>query len=119
MTYFPNVRVEVLETGDAFVRVRIGEEGSGCMEGYMPAENLAYGEEGVRAVLGRIVEYSSPNAVILYAERNTKSSIIQSGIDLVSANAWDTAMIGFMSAGGTQRGWLRFQALLTADSGKG
>ena len=87
MTYFPNVRVEVLETGDAFVRVRIGEEGSGCMEGYMPAENLAYGEEGVRAVLGRIVEYSSPNAVILYAERNTKSSIIQSGIDLMAANA--------------------------------
>ncbi|MEE0299682.1 MAG: hypothetical protein UD963_10355, partial [Christensenellales bacterium] len=38
-------------------------------------------------VLGRIVEYSSPNAVILYAERNTKSSIIQSGIDLMAANA--------------------------------
>lgn len=86
MTYYPNVRVEVQETGDAFVRVRIGEEGSGCMEGYMPAENLAYGEEGVRAVLGRIVEYSSPNAVILYAERNTKSNIIQNGIDLMSAS---------------------------------
>ncbi|MEE0298576.1 MAG: hypothetical protein UD963_04730, partial [Christensenellales bacterium] len=34
MTYYPNVRVEVLETGDAFVCVRIGEEDSGCMEGY-------------------------------------------------------------------------------------
>ena len=87
MTYFPNVRVEVLETGGEFVRVRIGEEDSGCMEGYVSAGDLAYGEEGIRAVQGRMVEYSSPNAVVLYAERDTHSRIIQNGIDLQAASA--------------------------------
>ncbi len=76
MTYFPSVRVQVLETDGDWVCVRVGDEDGGSLTGYMKADALTYTEDGIRTLLGRITAYASKGAVKVMKACDEKSEEI-------------------------------------------
>ena len=87
MTYFPSVRVQVLETDGDWACVRVGDEDGGSLTGYMKADALTYTEDGIRTLLGRITVYASKGAVKVMKACDEKSEEI-ARTDLWWARIW-------------------------------
>lgn len=86
MTYFPCVRVEVLDvSGGAYVQVRVGDE-PGSLTGYMRADALAYTEDGVRSQFGWLIRYGAEQAVRLYAAQDAQAGVLDGSMELGGAH---------------------------------
>lgn len=89
MTYFPSVRVQVLETDNSWVYVRVGDEDGGSLTGYMDADALTYTEDGIRTLLGRITVYASKGAVKVMKACDKKSE------EIARTDLWWTRIWGY------------------------
>ena len=99
MTYFPGVRVQVLDVEDKWVRVWVGDEDSGGLTGYMNAYVLAYTEDGIRMLLGRIVSYASTGEVKVMKACDAQSE------EIARTNLGWTRILGYND------GWIHVRTL--------
>lgn len=99
MTYYPNVRVQVLDVEGKWVRVRVGDEDNGSLTGYMNVYVLAYTEDGIRTLLGRITSYASTGEVRVMKACDAQSE------EIARTN------LGWTQILGCNNGWIHVRTL--------
>ena len=99
MTYYPNVRVQFLDVEGKWVRVRVGDEDNGSLTGYMNVYVLAYTEDGIRTLLGRITSYASTGEVRVMKACDAQSE------EIARTN------LGWTQILGCNNGWIHVRTL--------